>query len=279
MFIDILKDAFLDTLKTVPFLLLAYLLMELLEHKLEDKASAIVNRAGRLGPILGGLLGVIPQCGFSAATSNLYAAGLITRGTLIAVFLSTSDEMLPILLSEHAPAGTIVSILAVKVLGAILAGLVIDLLAVRVRTPRIHELCEEENCDCEDGIWVSALKHTVKIAGFLFLVNLALTALITLSGAESLSGLVFHIPVVGELLSGLIGLIPNCAASVAITKLFLQGGMSTGAMLAGLMTGSGIGLLVLFRVNRSWKDNLITLLTLYGTGVVLGFLAGLLPIF
>ncbi|MCQ2452617.1 MAG: arsenic efflux protein [Oscillospiraceae bacterium] len=279
MLTDILLDAVFDTLKTVPFLFLAYLLMELIEYKFEDKAAEIVNRAGRSGPVLGGLLGIIPQCGFSAATANLFSGGLISRGTMLAVFLSTSDEMLPMLISEHAPAASTVKVMLVKIAVAIVAGLVIDLTPAAHRSPRIHELCEEEHCDCEDSIWVSALKHTGKITIFIFLVNLVLTAAITFLGADSLSGLVFHLPFVGELLTAVIGLIPNCAASVAITELYLQGGMSTGAMLSGLLTGSGIGLLVLFRMNRDWKDNLKTLGFLYAAGVLLGFLAGLLPIF
>jgi len=279
MLLDIIKDAGMDTLKTIPFLFLAYLLMELIEYKFEDKAAEIVNRAGRLGPMLGGLLGIIPQCGFSAATANLYAGGLITRGTMLAVFLSTSDEMLPILISEKAPASLICKVIIVKVLAAIIAGTLIDLTPAAHQQPRIHELCEEEHCDCEDSIWVSALKHTGKIAVFILLVNLVLTSVITLLGAETLSGLVFHIPFVGELLTAVIGLVPNCAASVAISELYLQGGMSTGAMLSGLLTGSGIGLLVLFRMHRNWRDNLKTLGFLYFSGVLLGFLIGLIPIF
>lgn len=277
--LHILEHSLLDTLKLIPFLLLTYLLMEYLEHKMSSKAAAVVNRAGKLGPVLGGVLGIVPQCGFSAAMSNLYAGGLITRGTILAVFLSTSDEMLPILISENVPVTLIGKILAVKVVAAVIAGMLIDLLFKAKRDTDIHELCESENCHCEHGIFLSALKHTAQITVFILIVNVALTAVIEFIGEDSLVGFIMNKPVIGELLSGLIGLIPNCASSVAITELYLQGGMSTGAMLSGLMTGSGIGLLVLFRMNKDIKDSLKVLVLLYISGVILGFSAGLLPIF
>ena len=278
-FLHILEHSVLDTLKLLPFLLLTYLLMEYLEHKMSDKAAAVINRAGKYGPVLGGALGIVPQCGFSAAMSNLYAGGLITRGTLLAVFLSTSDEMLPILISEQVPLPLVLKILAVKVVAAIIAGLLIDLVFKAKRHTDIHDLCEDENCHCEHGIFVSALKHTGHILLFIFIVNFALTAVIEYIGEESLANFIMNKPVIGEILSGLIGLIPNCASSVAITELYLQGGMSVGAMLSGLLTGSGIGLLVLFRMNKSAKDSFKMLALLYISGVILGFLAGLLPIF
>ena len=278
-FLHILIHSVLDTLKLLPFLILTYLLMEYLEHKMSDKAAAVINRAGKLGPVLGGVLGIVPQCGFSAAMSNLYAGGLITRGTLLAVFLSTSDEMLPILISRQVPAGLILKILAVKVISAIIAGVLADLIFKAHKNADIHDLCENENCHCEHGIFISALKHTGQILLFIFIVNFALTAVIEYIGEDSLANFIMNKPVVGELLSGLIGLIPNCASSVAITELYLSGGMSTGAMLSGLLTGSGIGLLVLFRMNKNPKDSFKMLAILYISGVVLGFLFGLLPIF
>ncbi|MBQ8830672.1 MAG: arsenic efflux protein [Oscillospiraceae bacterium] len=278
-FLHILEHSVLDTLKLLPFLLLTYLFMEYLEHKMSDKAASVINRAGNLGPVLGGVLGIVPQCGFSAAMSNLFAGGLITRGTLLAVFLSTSDEMLPILISRQVPAALILKILAVKVVTAVIAGLLVDLLFTKHRHADIHDLCEDENCHCEHGIFLSALKHTGQILLFVFLVNFALTAVIEYIGEDSLANFIMNKPVIGELLSGIIGLIPNCASSIAITELYLQGGMSTGAMLSGLMTGSGVGLLILFRTNKNPRENFKILAMLYGSGVVYGFLAGLLPIF
>jgi hypothetical protein len=280
--IDILFEALLDTLKTLPFLFAAYLLIEFIEAKAEERTVAIIHRAGKLGPVLGGALGVIPQCGFSAATANLYVSGLISRGTLIAVFLSTSDEMLPILISHAAPAGFILKVLAFKMLVGILCGILIDLLDRRLHLSRerhIHDMCEQEGCNCEDGIFKSALIHTLKIAAFLLVVNLVLGFVIEAVGEERLSSFLLNRPVIGQFLAALIGLIPNCASSVVLTDLYLQGGMSVGSMLAGLLTGSGVGILVLFRMDRRSKDRYLNLALLYLCGVVFGLLAELLPIF
>ena len=170
-------------------------------------------------------------------------------------------------------------ILAVKVVTAIIAGVLVDLIFTKHRHADIHDLCEDENCHCEHGIFLSALKHTAQILLFIFLVNFALTAVIEYIGEDSLANFIMNKPVIGELLSGLIGLIPNCASSIAITELYLQGGMSTGAMLSGLMTGSGVGLIILFRTNKNPRENFKILAMLYGSGVVYGFLAGLIPIF
>lgn len=280
--LDIFKDALFDTLKTLPFLFAAYLIIEFIEAKAEEKTVEIVHRAGRLGPVLGSVLGVIPQCGFSAATANLYVSGLVTRGTLIAVFLSTSDEMLPILISSSASAGFIAKVLIYKLIAAIIAGMIIDLIDRRfglTKDRHIHEMCEQEGCKCEDGIFKSAVIHTLKIAGFLLLVNLILSFVIEYVGPDTISRFILNRPIIGEFLSGLIGLIPNCAASVVITQLYLQGSMSAGAMLSGLLTGSGVGLLVLFRMDRKSSEKYVTLLMLYVSGVLFGILANILPIF
>ena len=282
MFLDILKDTVLDSLKLLPFLFAAYLAIEIIEERAEEKTVAIVHRAGRWGPVLGGLLGAIPQCGFSAATSNLYAGGLITRGTLLAVFLSTSDEMLPILISGGAPVAFILKVLGYKMLSGALAGIIVDTAEKKLgheRHKTLHELCEQEDCHCEDGILKSALRHTGKIFVFLFAVTLVMNAAVELLGPERLGSFILNRPVAGEFLAGIIGLIPNCAASVVLTSLYLQGAMSAGAMISGLLVGSGVGLLVLVRMNRDWRDNLVTLGVLYASGVVFGLLAGVLGIF
>ena len=288
MFLELLPgsclDALLDTLKILPFLFLAYVLIEVLEHHAEDKTTEIIHRAGSLGPILGSALGVIPQCGFSAATANLFAGGLITRGTLIAVFLSTSDEMLPILISKSAPAGLILKILFYKFAAGMLAGFLIDLVEKRIHTQKnskeLHDICEQEGCNCEEGVLRSAIFHTVKIAAFLLVTSFLINIAVGVVGEEHLADFILNKPIIGELLAGLVGLIPNCAASVILTELYLQGGMSAGAMLSGLLCGAGVGLLVLFRMNKRFlKDNLITLCLLYFSGVMLGLLASALPIF
>jgi len=278
-----LEHTALDCLKLLPFLFAAYLLIEFIEHKAEEQTVALINRAGSWGPVMGSVLGVIPQCGFSAATANLYAGGLISRGTLLAVFLSTSDEMLPILLSSNAPIGFILKVLGFKVLAGILAGIVVDTVARSLGSHRcrhIHDLCEQDDCKCEDGsILKSALIHTGKIFLFLFGIMFLIELMVELVGTEQLAAFIFNRPVAGELLAGLIGLIPNCASSILLTTLYLQGGMSAGAMIAGLMVGSGVGLLVLLRMNRDLRDNLITLGLLYAFGVGFGMIAGVLPIF
>ena len=283
MFLHALEHTALDCLKLLPFLFLAYLLIELIEEKAEEKTVAMVNRAGSWGPVIGALLGVIPQCGFSAATANLYAGGLITRGTLLAVFLSTSDEMLPILLSNNAPLGFIAKLLGFKILAGILAGIIVDSVTKRFdfhHHRHIHDLCEQDDCKCEDGsILKSALIHTGKIFLFLFGIMLLIELAVESVGTERLAAFIFNRPVVGELLAGIIGLIPNCASSILLTTLYLQGGMSAGAMLSGLMVGSGVGILVLLRMNRDIRDNLITIGLLYAFGVGFGLLAGALPIF
>ena len=279
MFIDIISEALTDTLKTVPFLFLAYLLMEWLEHRAEEKSVETVGRAGGWAPVAGGLIGMVPQCGFSAAVSNLYAGGIVTRGTLLAVFLSTSDEMLPILISRRAEAAFILKVLGYKCAVGILVGLSVDLIGRRLSRESeksIEAICEQEGCKCEDGVLKSALFHTLKITLFLFVTAVLVGLAVHLVGTEKLEHFILNKPFLGEILAGLVGLIPNCAASVVLTDLFLKGGMSFGAMMSGLLTASGVGLLVLFRMNRKLRENLVTLVLLFVSGVVFGWLAGVL---
>lgn len=274
---DVILDTIIDGAKLVPFLFLTYLVMEYLEHRTGSQAQKIVKRAGRMGPLIGGVLGVIPQCGFSAAASNLYAGRVITRGTLLAIYLSTSDEMLPVLISEQAPAGTILRILLGKAAIGVAAGFVIDLIfRHKQEEAHIHDICEQEHCHCEEGIFRSAVTHTLKITVFILLVTFVLNLTLHLVGEDVLAGLVLNRPVLGPVLAGIVGLIPNCAASVVITQLYLQGAMSTGAMMAGLLAGSGVGLAVLFRVNRDRRENLQVTALLYGTGVLAGILMEIL---
>lgn len=275
-----IEHAVMDTLKLVPFLFLTYLVMEALEHKAGDKTHNIVKKAGRLGPVVGALAGAMPQCGFSAAASNLYAGRVITLGTLLAIFLSTSDEMLPIMISNNVPFVTILGILGIKVLIGMAAGLLIDvILSVKKDDhDHIHEMCEEENCHCEKGIWYSALVHTIHITLFILLINFALELLLETIGEEVLGQMILNKPVLGSLISGLVGLIPNCASSVIITELYLEGALSLGAMISGLLVNAGVGVLVLFRVNRDKKENIRILGLLYAIGLVAGIILEFLPI-
>lgn len=270
---EVISDTLTDVIKLLPFLFLTYLAMEYLEHKTGDKAAALVKKAGHFGPVIGGLLGMAPQCGFSTAASNLYAGRVITMGTLIAIYLSTSDEMLPILISEKASIGVILRILLAKAAIGIVAGLLIDLLLRRKGMPEhhsIHEVCEHEHCGCEKGIFRSALSHTAQIAVFILLITFGLNLILYWVGEDALANLLLDRPVIGPLLAGLVGLIPNCAGSVVITQLYLERVLNVGAAMAGLLTGSGVGLLVLFRVNHNRKENLKILGLLYGVGVIAG---------
>ena len=274
----IIEHTLIDSVKLVPFLFLTYLVMEYLEHKTGDKTQKIVKKAGKWGPFIGGIAGAVPQCGFSAAASNLYAGRVITMGTLLSIYLSTSDEMLPILISEKAPVSLIARILLAKVLIGVAAGLLVDIF-MRGKTEEhehIHELCEHEHCHCEEGIFRSAVRHTLQITFFIIVITFALNLILEFGGEEALANLMLNRPVLGPVLAGIVGLIPNCASSVAITQLYLQGAMGVGAMMSGLLVGAGVGLLVLFRVNHDKKENLKILGLLYFIGVLSGIVIELI---
>lgn len=277
--LHVLEHTLEDSLKIVPFLFLTYLGMEYLEHRAEDKVIGLVNRAGKLGPLVGGVAGVVPQCGFSAAASNLYAARIISLGTLIAIYLSSSDEMLPILISERQPVQMIVTLLLIKAAIGVAVGFAIDSVFCRksheASHEHIHEICEQGHCHCEKGIWRSALSHTAQITLFLIIITFLLNLILEFGGEALLTKLLLGRPVLGPVVAGLVGLIPNCASSVAITKLYLSGALSFGAMMAGLLTNSGVGLLVLFRVNHNRRENLKILGMLYLIGVAAGIVMGL----
>lgn len=285
--LHLIEDALIDSTKLVPFLFLTYLVMEYLEHRTGEHARKLIRRPGAVdagrsprrrsarslaAPVIGGLLGALPQCGFSAAASNLYAGRVITLGTLMAIYLSTSDEMLPILVSEQAPAGMILKILAGKAVIGMAAGLAVDLLRRKGdgNQEGIRDICEQEHCHCEKGILRSALSHTAKIAFFILAVNLGLNLVLHYLGEDALGNLILNRPIAGPVLAGLVGLIPNCAGSVAITQLYLAGTMGLGAAMAGLLAGSGVGVLVLFRVNHDRRENLKILGLLYAIGVAAG---------
>lgn len=281
---DALLDAFLDTLKIAPFLFLTYLCMEYLEDHTEDRIQNLVKRAGWMGPFWGSLLGAVPQCGFSAAASNLYAGRTITLGTLIAIFLSTSDEMLPIMLSESVPVLKILKIILLKIMIGIICGFLIDGFC-HMRNSRktgqpedgefflIERLCEKEHCHCENGsIALSALKHTGNILLFVFGVTFLINCSFLFLGEERLSAVVSNRPVTGILISALIGLIPNCGASVLLTQMYLHGVLPASHMIAGLLDGAGVGLLILFRVNPEHKQNIGITALLYLFAVLFGLL-------
>lgn len=273
---DIIVDTLSDGIKLLPFLFVTYLAMEYIEHKTSRKTQQIMKKSGKWGPVIGGILGIVPQCGFSTAASNLYAGRIITLGTLSAVFLSTSDEMLPILISQQAPSHTIIRVLAVKVIIGILAGLMIDLLIQMKKKMaqeelRIEHICDHQHCHCGEGkIIKSAISHTLQIFLFIILISFLLNLLIGFAGEDTLAAFISEKPVLGPMVAGLIGLIPNCASSVVLTQLYLEGVLGAGAMIAGLLAGSGVGLLVLYKVNDNLKENVKITLMLYVIGVVSG---------
>lgn len=276
--LDVLLDTLIDTAKLLPFLFLTYLAMEYLEHRTAGRLQETIRKGGRLGPLFGGVLGVVPQCGFSAAASNLYAGRVISVGTLLAIFLSTSDEMLPMLISNSDyTVVMILKILALKAGIGIAAGFLVDFILRPKKDEHyhIHELCEHDHCHCDDeegSVVKSALVHTTKITLFILLISFLLNTVLFLLGEDALANLILNKPVVGELLAGLVGLIPNCAASVVLTQLYIDGAMSFAACMSGLLVGAGVGLLVLFRANRDRKDNIKIVLLLYIIGVTAGML-------
>lgn len=330
MILDALLDAVLDTAKLIPFLFITYMGMEYLEHKAEKHTTGMLEKAGHFGPLIGAAVGILPQCGFSAAASSLFAGGVISVGTLIAVFLSTSDEMLPIFISEGVHPATMLRILATKAILGLISGFLLDIFMRHGRHTKapekhIHDLCVHEHCDCDDdeeeeelhteaahtheanadnhthrhvaeehhshehvtahahaghhhhphpkgfmGIAMPALHHTVQITGFIFFITLIITLLVKGIGAEALGHFLSGKPIVGVFLAGVVGLIPNCAASVSITQLYLMGILNAGQMMAGLLVGAGVGLLVLFRTNDHPNENLRITVMLYGLGVFWG---------
>ncbi len=330
MILDALFDAVLDTVKLIPFLFITYMGMEYLEHKAEKHTTGMLEKAGHFGPLIGAAVGILPQCGFSAAASSLFAGGVISVGTLIAVFLSTSDEMLPIFISEGVHPATMLRILATKAILGLISGFLLDVFMRHGRHTKapekhIHDLCVHEHCDCNDeeeeeelhtaaahtheanaddhthrhvaeehhshehvtahahaghhhhhhpkgfmGIAMPALHHTVQITGFIFFITLIITLLVEGIGAEALGHFLSGKPIIGVFLAGVVGLIPNCAASVSITQLYLMGILNAGQMMAGLLVGAGVGLLVLFRTNDHPNENLRITIMLYGLGVFWG---------
>lgn len=341
LFLDILADATKDTLVIVPFLFVTYLVLEALEHASADRVASVVRKAGPLGPVVGAVLGVLPQCGFSAMGATLFGGRVVTLGTLLAVFLSTSDEMLPLLVAERLDLALVGQILATKAAIGVVVGLAADAV-VRVAaghgrsarasdssdgahpggsrslveglseagagTGHIHELCEHDHCHCDDegtpaaghphghehahdhahghghdhargssavsSVVRGAVSHTVQVTIFIFLITLALAAVLDTMGEQVIASTLSRNAVASVFLSAVVGLIPNCAASIVITQLYLEGALGLGAMLSGTLVAAGAGFLVLFRTNRDVRENVCVLAIL----VVVGITAGLVTL-
>ncbi len=280
--LEIIEETLIDGIKLLPFLFITYIIMEYIEHKTSNKTKDIIKKSGKFGPFIGSLLGAVPQCGFSVVATNFYAARVITLGTLISVYLSTSDEMIPIFISEGASIITLLKILGIKILIGMIAGFVIDFI-LRLRKKdnekeRIIDLCEKEHCHCEHGILKSALKHTINIFIFILIITFIINIAIHLVGEETIGNFVQSNVILGPVLGGIIGLIPNCASSVILTQLYLQNVIPISTMISGLLVGAGVGLIVLFKMNKGIKQNLKITALLYAIGVISGIVIQLIGI-
>ena len=277
---SIILDTLLDTVKLVPFLFVAFLIIEYVEHKLSSKTENIIKKSGKYSPLLGSLLGLIPQCGFSVVATNLYITRIISLGTLIAIYLSTSDEMLPIMISHNVDIKIIILILLCKFVIAFIFGYLIDFIFRKKRNDdKIYDICHDEHCGCEesDNLFKSSLIHTIKTVIYLLIITFIINLLFTYVGEQYLSNLLYKNRLIGPLIASLIGLIPNCGASIMITELYLSNTISFASTLSGLLTSSGVALLVLFKSNKNFKENLSILATLYFIGVIVGLLIEFIP--
>lgn len=272
--LDIIEDTLIDGVKLLPFLFVAFLIIELFEHKLSNKNKKMIAKAGRFSPIVASILGVVPQCGFSVMATNLYVTRVISLGTLIAVYLSTSDEMLPILISEKADFSIIIKIIIIKVLIAIIMGVIIDLIVNKKKSSNEldYHICCDEKCDCDNSILKSSLIHTLRTFIFIFIVTFILNTLFSFVDEVSLEKLFMKNSIFTPFIASLIGLIPNCAASVMLTELFLNNVISFASLIAGLLTGSGVAIIVLFKSNKNIRENITILGLIYFIGAISGFL-------
>lgn len=268
---EIIMDTLIDGLKLIPFLFVAFLIIELIEHKLSNKNKELISKTGKFGPLFGSILGAFPQCGFSVLTTNLYVTRIVSLGTLISVYLSTSDEMLPILLSQNVSIMLIVKILLIKVIIGMFSGFIIDfILRKKEKNTNIdYEICDEENCHCKDHLLLSVIKHTLHITLFLMIMTFLINFLVEYTGILDTNNIISNNPFT-VFITSLIGLIPNCGASVMITTLYVKGVISFASLISGLLTGSGVALLVLFRSNKKLSENIFILSLVYFIGVISG---------
>ncbi|MGN0993346.1 MAG: putative manganese transporter [Bacilli bacterium] len=266
---EVITETLIDSFKLLPFLFITFLIIELFEHKLSKKSKNAITNSGKLGPLIGSFLGLIPQCGFSVAVTNLYATRIITFGTLISIYLSTSDEMIPILIAEQAPIELLIKIIILKFIIGFIFGFIIDLL-FKKRENENYSLCKEEHCHCDKKIFRASLKHTLNIFIFIVICNFIINFIMEFGGMNYLKDILLKDNILGSFITSLIGLIPNCGASVVLTELFLNNAISFSALVAGLLSGAGIALLVLFKTNKNKKENFMILGLLYLIGAISG---------
>ena len=275
--LDVILDTVFDGLKLLPFLFVAFLIIEFIEHRYENKTNELLKKTGKFGPFFGSLLGLVPQCGFSVLATNLYVTRLLTMGTLIAIYLSTSDEMLPVMLSGGLSYKVILTSLAIKFGVGLLMGFLIDLL-YRPKVDPNYEICDHEHCSCHKShsIIKASLIHTLKIFIFIFIINFLINTSFYYFGEDYLAKILLKDNIFGSFLTSLIGLIPNCGASVALTELYINHSISFGSMIAGLLTGSGVGLVVLIKNNQSLKNTLLIISLLYLIGSIVGLVINII---
>jgi len=276
--LDIVLDTIIDSVKLLPFLFITFLVMELIEHKYSEKLNKKLAKVNKVGPILGSFLGIIPQCGISASATNLYITRVISIGTLISVYLSTSDEMLPILISENVNIGIIIKILLVKFIAGMLFGFIIDFLINKNKKESIKDFCEIEDCDCDDSILKSSIIHTLKTFIYIFIISFILNIVVEYFGESFIEKLLLNKSPFGIVITSIIGLIPNCSTSILLTELYVKGMLSVGKLLGGLLVNSGVGLLVLIRYNKNKKENIKIILILLIIGILVGSIFDLLNI-
>ena len=275
---EIILDTLIDALKLLPFLFLAFFIIELLEHKLSNKTESIIKKSGKYGPLLGSILGAFPQCGFSVLATNLYITRIISLGTLISIYLSTSDEMLPILISHKTNFLSILLILLIKIFIGMLSGFIIDFIIRKNKQDKInYKLCNDDNCDCEEaGLFKSSLIHTFKTIIFIIIISFILNIIMEYKGAEFLEKLFLKDSLISPFISSIVGLIPNCSASVLLTELYINNAISFGSLISGLLTGSGVAILVLFKNNHNLKESFKILIIIYLIGSISGFIINLI---
>jgi len=279
-----------DSIHLIPFLFIAFLIIELIEHKLSKKTEKLIAKAGKGGPIIGALLGGIPQCGFSVVATNLYITRIISLGTLISIYLSTSDEMIPVLLSSDAPFSKVAAIVGIKVLIGMVVGFIIDLIIREThkedkknkksaKTKDEFHICKDEHCHCENGIIKSTIIHTIKTLLFIFIITFIINVLFEhFVSEEVVEEFMESHKLIAPMFASLIGLIPNCGASVMISQIYVEGVITFGTAMAGLLTNSGLALLVLFRQNKNIKDNIRIITLIYILGILFGYIFNLIGI-
>lgn len=280
---DLLLESVVDTLKILPFLFVAFLVIEFLEHKAQDKVKHLFTRAGSAGPLIGTILGCIPQCGFSVMSANLYSSGIITLGTLVAVFLSTSDEAVILLATAQNGSHEIFKLIVTKIVIALIFGYGIYFIEKKSHKEHYHhhhshDLCEHDHCGCDEhgGVLKPALIHTIKVFGFLLLFTILIDLFVAFVGTDRLSHLLLSDSIFQPLLSAIIGFIPNCASSILLTQLYIEGTLSFGALIAGLCTNAGAGMLILFRDKTKFKENLKVVGIMYVCAIIPGIILHLI---